>query len=86
MTWEKRRKKTYYYRKIRTGDRVTSQYLKAGPDLDHHLQNQRRDQAEQQLLHTLTALEADLDQLYTLIQALHETSLLLSGYHTHKGQ
>jgi hypothetical protein len=87
MAWAKRRNKTYYYHNVRHGDRVISHYLGAGPEVNQFLQDQqRRHQAEQQRRRDLEALDAELDQLYTLFQNLHDAGLLLAGYHTHKGQ
>ena len=87
MAWEKRRHTTYYYRKIRQGDRVTSHYLGAGPALEQSLREERQArQAEQQARQALAALDADLAQLYTLIQTFQHASLLLNGYHTHNRQ
>jgi hypothetical protein len=87
MSWEKHYRKTYYYRKIRRGDRVTSQYLGAGPALEQHLREEHQaHQAEQQVRQLLAALDADLDRLYTLIQTFQHAGLLLYGYHTHNRQ
>lgn len=85
MAWEKRHNKSYYYRKIRRGNHVISQYLGPNPTLDPP-QDHTRHQAGQQRRRDLEALDAELDQLYTLIQTLHDAGLLLAGYHTHKGQ
>jgi hypothetical protein len=87
MAWEKHYHKSYYYRKIRQGDRVISHYLGAGPALEQRLREESQArQAEQQARQTLAALDADLAQLYTFIQTLQHASLLLYGYHTHHRQ
>jgi hypothetical protein len=90
MAWEKRGNKRYYYRKVRQGDRVVSEYVGAGElagtyaHLDA-LERQLR-QAERRTRRELRALDAQLNDVCDLIRALTYATLLTTGHHTHKGQ
>ena len=90
MSWERRGNRRYYYRKRREGDRVFSEYVGAGDlaetaaTLDALEREFRR--AERQRREELRALDAQIDEVCDLIRALTYAALLVSGYHTHKGQ
>ena len=90
MAWEQRGNTHYYYRKVRQGDRVYSEYVGSGPlaracaDLDEFERQLR--QAERAKRETLRALDAELDSVSGLIRALTHAALLSTGHHTHKGQ
>lgn len=90
MAWEKRGNKRYYYRKVRQGDRVVSEYVGAGElagacaQLDA-LERQLR-QAKRRTRRELRALDAQLNDVCDLIRALTYATLLTTGHHTHKGQ
>jgi hypothetical protein len=90
MSWEQRGNRRYYYRKRREGDRVISEYVGAGElaetavAIDALEREIRR--AERQRRAERRALDAQIDEVCDLIRALTFAELLVSGYHTHKGQ
>lgn len=94
MGWEKRRGKKYYYRKIRIGDRVVSQYIGAGPVAEAaaaHDESKRQAREEERELYRRErqrqrAIDEEVDRICLLIRHLVEAGLLLSGYHAHKGE
>ena len=87
MPWEQRGPDRYYYRKRRLGDRVISEYVGAGlvgrlaAAQDAAQRRQQRAERRRQ-----AALDAELNTVYRLIQSLTHATLLVNGYHTHKGQ
>jgi hypothetical protein len=94
MEWEKRGNGIYYYRKRRKGSRVTSEYIGSGmagyicSELDKEEQMERAHKREQlkSIKRGLEILRRDLDQQKILVNSLTRASLLLIGYHPHKGQ
>ena len=94
MAWEKRGSGSYYYRKRRSGDRVVSEYVGTGlfAELLGEADALERDQralereAERQEREEMLAVDREIDQVVELIRALTHGMLLISGYHTHKGQ
>jgi hypothetical protein len=90
MAWEQRGNIHYYYRKVRQGDRVFSEYVGSGDlaracaDLDELERHLRR--AERAKREGLRALDAELEAACGLIRALTYAALLSTGHHTHKGQ
>jgi hypothetical protein len=94
MAWETRNGREYYYRKHRIGSRVISEYVGSGwlADLTAAADEQERDEreAERRAWNKTKAeiLSADhevnqtMDTCHTLAKAI----LLVSGFHTHKGQ
>jgi hypothetical protein len=94
MSWEHRRGRFYYYRKLRAGGRVRSQYVGAGivaqicagndDDKRRHRMAQRAaDRATRQV-------EAQIDRqlagVESAIATVTRATLLAAGYHKHKGQ
>ena len=90
MAWEKRNKNKYYYRKVRDGDKVSSVYF--GKDilaykLSSGMHRQKlRNQKQQALINSEEAMDKELEELHRLLIAAAEATLLLNGYHLHKGQ
>ena len=90
MGWEKRRGRHYYYRKRREGGRVISEYVGTGPAAelaaasDGLLQQQRA--KERKARAESENVEMILDDIQALTQALARATLLVEGYHTHRGQ
>ena len=94
MAWEKRGRYLYYYRKIRIGERVLSQYIGRGPiaesisELDKIFRRKRRSKIlknrnSQNLKETKDrSLKLTLDGLQIILSAL----LISKGFHKHKGQ
>ncbi|MGB5934011.1 MAG: hypothetical protein WBH57_13220 [Anaerolineae bacterium] len=94
MAWEKRRGKEYYYRKRRIGGRVMSKYVGTGPlaeaaaahdELTRQAQEEKRElfRRERERQH---AIDEGVDRACRLIRNLVYATLLLNGYHTHKGE
>lgn len=94
MAWEKRRGKEYYYRKIRIGDRVVSEYVGTGPvaeaaaAIDERERLAREEAREQwrRERERQRAIDEAVDRACRLTRTLVDAVLLLRGYHTHRGQ
>jgi hypothetical protein len=90
MGWEQHDGRWYYYRKVRTGQRVSSAYTGNGleADLADGEAAQRRAEAEvwRETRKTVRELEAQAAEAGELIEALARASLLTMGYRRHKGQ
>lgn len=94
MAWEQRRGRSYYYRKLRTGRRVRSQYV--GAELRAQMaaaadEDQRRHRAAQRAAdRTARQAEAQIDRqlasVESAIAAMTHAALLAAGYHKHRGQ
>jgi hypothetical protein len=90
MAWEKRQGNNYYYRKVRDGDRVYSVYIgksnRACQLSDHFDKIKIQKQNQQAQIDAEAAEDKELDDHYRLLIALAEATLLLNGYHLHKGE
>ena len=94
MTWEKRAKSDYYYRKYRLGDRVYSKYIGKGPEVDLLAEediilrniNQAQKKKRRQGIETEKLLDRRLDMVTEEVTSLMNAILLASGYRTHRGQ
>jgi hypothetical protein len=84
--------RTYLYRSVRRGGRVTSRYVAAGESavmiaalegLDHGERAERR-QAERDRRRELDDLERQLDELVERARSLAVAALAAAGYHQHK--
>ena len=94
MGWENRNGREYYYQKRRIGDRVFSEYIGAGwladvaTTLDGISRQEReieqKDRREEEA--QTQALLSDFNQVEDLTRAITRASMLLNGYHPHKGQ
>lgn len=93
MGWEQRNNKRYYYRKVRYGARVVSEYV--GSDETAHLldslaqmtrerDNQQRAQ-EQAVIAQMERRESADGEVFEAVEALTEATLLVKGFHRHKG-
>ena len=94
MGWEKRGNGLYYYRKKRVGQRVMSEYMGTGSladlysDMDTLARIERgltRIEWTKQRMEARN-LEAELEHLNEIVSSLVCATLLVSGYHSHKGQ
>ena len=94
MGWEQRNGKSYYYRKIRQGRRVISEYVGAGEFAELLLELDSFDRAEKTYSKSIWKnqkdevknLEKNINQLVIIFRGMTRASLLTSGYHPHKGQ
>lgn len=92
MAFERRRNKSYYYRKRRVGKRVISEYV--GPDgvgaLAEVLTERAKAEAErkrrewQSIRDEQQRLDAIVNDVGKLATALADATLLLEGYHQSK--
>ena len=94
MAWEGRGSSLYYYRKRRQGKHVSSEYVGSGllarllSDLDQ-TEREKRNLAlanwESQK-QEVKSIESDLVRFHEMTSCLIRATLLISGYHPHKGQ
>ena len=94
MGWELRNGKRYYYRKIRQGRRVISEYVGAGEFAELLFEIDGLDRADKTLSRIawkdekdeVKKLNKDINQFIKVINGMARASLLTFGYHPHKGQ
>ena len=94
MSWEKRSNRQYYYRKRRLGNRVSSEYIGAGPKaiMVYESDLAARKQREQELINWVKVrsenqkIDTEVKLLNVSIMFLVRAVLLISNYHPHKGQ
>ncbi len=94
MGWELRNGKRYYYRKIRRGRQVVSEYVGKGEFVELLFELDGIDRVEKTLSRIAwkkekdeaKRLNKDISQLNKIISGMTRASLLTSGYHSHKGQ
>ncbi len=94
MGWETRGNGRYYYRKVRDGGRVRSEYLGAGvvaellaeaDDLDR--QRRQLDTEEwQDVINAERRTVATLAEVDRMVQGMAAAVLIAAGYHTHRRQ
>lgn len=94
MGWERRGNGEYYYRKVRRGGRVVSEYVGCGDfaSLIALLDEERRDErqehrkAEQRNRENAKRDDCVLTLIDDMLRSLTTTALKETGYHRHKGQ
>lgn len=94
MGWETRGNGTYYYRKVRDGGRVRSEYIGAGPVAEAlaGLDALGRDEAELNRATWSAMLQAErhrasaLAEAELVARAMTTAVLIAAGYHTHRRQ
>jgi hypothetical protein len=94
MGWEERNGNRYYYRKRRYGRTVISEYcgsgwlaeIQATLDEIERIERKQAQQARRQVEAQTRGLHGDFNMVEDLSRALTRASMLLSGYHPHKGQ
>jgi len=94
MGWEKRGNKSYYYRKVRHGNRVRSEYV--GSDVHAELQAKliedcrgaRRDEREdlRRIQQVDKEIDRQIDDVERALTFLTDASFSAAGYHNHRGQ
>ena len=93
MAWEDRGGRSYYYRKVRRGGRVVSEYVGTGPlaealvrldQLDRQKRERERD-LERRERERIEKLDRMVEDVQDVARALTRAMLLVEGYHTHKG-
>ena len=94
MAWERRGNSQYYYRKIRRGRRVVSEYVGAGEfailtallDEEQRAERQEQQEAERRRRQEADQIDRELAQIDDNLRLLTTTMLDQAGYHRHKGQ
>ena len=94
MGWEQRNGRSYYYRKVREGGRVRSEYNGSGMLAQICAADdeaKRREQAAERAAdHATRQAEAEIDRQLadaeSALAALTDATLFAAGYHKHKGQ
>ena len=94
MGWETRGNGTYYYRKVRRGSRVMSEYIGAGvlAEVYAELDADARDEAAAARAAWAATVQAErrhdvaLAEVDELVQGMTAAVLIAAGYHTHGRQ
>ena len=94
MGWERRGGRQYYYRKVRRGGRVTSEYVGRGDiatltallDEERRAERQEQREAERRLREEAEHIDRRLAQIGDTLRSLTAAMLEQAGYHRHKGQ
>lgn len=94
MAWEQRGGQRYYYKKVRKGDKVVSQYWGNGPEARgvaamqevNERRVRRKRNAMRKMKEEVEVIDPLLDALERTLRALTRSTLLLAGFHEHKGQ
>lgn len=94
MGWEARNGRQYYYRKARYGTTVTSEYMGSKETADLFFQMDELDREERVTRlskwkdeqNEIQSIDAEIVELYETLMKLVTATLLISGYHPHKGQ
>ena len=94
MGWETRGNGRYYYRKVRRGGRVTSEYIGAGylaealagiDELDH-LKRESDAEAWRAMVEDERRRADELADVDDLVKSAVAAVLIANGYHTHRRQ
>jgi hypothetical protein len=94
MAWEKRGCSTYYYRKQRNGDRVSSVYVGRGlsaemcaeEDMEERLGHAAFVAARREMVEAEAATDRQMNEIRASILRITNTALQAAGFHKHKGQ
>ena len=94
MAWETRGNGRYYYRKVRDGGRVRSEYIGAGMLAEAHAgldEIDRHSAAAGRVAWAATVqaerdAERAIDEAADVAEALTAAVLIAAGYHTHRRQ
>ena len=94
MGWECRGSSQYYYRKIRRGRRVVSEYVGAGEfailtallDEEQRAERQEQQEAERRRREEADQIDHELARFDDTLRLLTTIMLEEAGYHRHKGQ
>jgi nucleotide-binding universal stress UspA family protein len=93
MAWERRRNGRYYYRARKINGRVVKEYVGQGPLADaaserDALARAARTEAREQRLREQRVFQAaddEVDAFVTTLDSLTCASVILGGYHQHRG-
>lgn len=94
MSWEQRRGRSYYFRKVREGGRVRSKYVGsgivaqicAGDDNDERRERDAKRAAYRATQHAEAQIDRQLADVESAIAAMTHATLFAAGYHQHNGE
>ena len=94
MAWEDRNGRRYYYRKRREGGSVVSEYVGTGLageiaeifDVEDRREAEYKQREIRKQKASVQAIDSQVGEVEKYTRAITRACLLLSGYHTHKGQ
>jgi hypothetical protein len=94
MSLEQRRGRCYYYRKVREGGRVRSEYMGSGlqaqlsAEEDESKRRERKAQraADRADRHAEAQIDRQFASVESAIAAMTHATMFAAGYHQHKGQ
>ncbi len=94
MGWENRSGRQYYYRKVRHGSTVISEYMGSRELANLFFEMDELDREERAIRlrkwkneqNEIRTVDAEIAQLNRTLINLVTATLLISGYHPHKGQ
>jgi hypothetical protein len=94
MALEKRRKRSYYYRKERRGSKVRSIYVGSGEVARRLSQLDESRAREEQIKRARARMEREVFEAHdetvertcSMVEILADATLLAAGFHTHKRQ
>src|SRR3954470_22471141 len=92
MAWAQRGGRSYYYRSVREGDRVKTEYVGAGEgatllaELDALTRAERMEAAEEQRAERVRYAEQErlLKEFCNLAEDVARVAMMVSGYRRHK--
>lgn len=90
MAWLKKGRNRYYYRSVRNGDKVTSEYI--GASLTAHLlaleleQRQAEQEAFRRLVEAEDAIDREVRSVGGLVKNMLTLAMVATGHRQHKGQ
>lgn len=93
MGWETRKGNSYYYRKERDGERVVSEYVGraewvsfiADIEMARREEREMKRAIEREKIARLEAEDREADEISEMVEAVTACTLLVSGYHCHRG-
>lgn len=94
MGWEQRRGRSYYYRKVREGGRVRSEYMGGGTYAQRCAEidgSDRQERAAKRAVERATrqaeaTVDRQLADAESALSAMTHAALVAAGCHQHKGQ
>lgn len=94
MGWERQRGRFYYYRKVRVGGRVRSQYMGTGflaqmfaeADIDKRRERAARRAADRATRQAEAQIDRQLADAESALAAMTHATLKAAGFHQHRGQ
>jgi len=94
MGWEQRRGRSYYYRKVREGGRVRSEYVGSGmlgqicaaDDANHRRERAARRAANNATRQAEAQIDRRLADVESALAVMTRATLYAAGCHRHNGQ